>query len=37
VDRASLDDGLNYVADTLMFCGTVLLLARAMPRQAASA
>jgi uncharacterized membrane protein YphA (DoxX/SURF4 family) len=32
VDRASLGNGLNYVADTLMFCGAVLLLARAMPR-----
>jgi uncharacterized membrane protein YphA (DoxX/SURF4 family) len=34
VDRASLDNGLNYVGDTLMFCGTVLLLAGAMPREA---
>jgi uncharacterized membrane protein YphA (DoxX/SURF4 family) len=34
VDRASLDNGLNYVADTLMFCGAVLLLAGAMPREA---
>lgn len=34
VERASLDKGLNYVADTLMFCGTVLLLAAAMPREA---
>jgi len=33
VDRASLDNGLNYVADTLMFCGAVLLLAIAMPRE----
>jgi uncharacterized membrane protein YphA (DoxX/SURF4 family) len=33
VERASLDLGLNYVFDTLMFCGTVLLLAGAMPRQ----
>ncbi|MGH9410906.1 MAG: hypothetical protein ACRD1V_15800, partial [Vicinamibacterales bacterium] len=32
VDRASLGNGLNYFADTLMFCGAVLLLARAMPR-----
>ncbi len=31
VERASLDQGLNYVADTLMFCGAVLLLAGAMP------
>lgn len=31
VDRASLDNGLNYIFDTLMFCGTVLLLAGAMP------
>jgi uncharacterized membrane protein YphA (DoxX/SURF4 family) len=34
VERASLNDGLNYVADTLMFCGAVLLLAGAMPREA---
>ncbi len=33
VDRASLDQGLNYMADTLMFCGAVLLLAGAMPRE----
>ena len=32
VQRASLDNGLNYVFDTLMFCGTVLLLGTAMPR-----
>lgn len=32
VERASLD-GFNYMADTLMFCGTVLLLAGAMPRE----
>jgi uncharacterized membrane protein YphA (DoxX/SURF4 family) len=32
VERANLD-GINYVADTLMFCGTVLLLAGAMPRE----
>jgi hypothetical protein len=32
VDRASLDNGLNYFGDTLMYCGTVLLLAGAMPR-----
>ena len=31
VDRASLSSGLNYMADTLMFCGAVLLLAGAMP------
>ncbi len=34
VQRASLNNGLNYVADTLMFCGAVLLLAGAMPREA---
>jgi uncharacterized membrane protein YphA (DoxX/SURF4 family) len=34
VERASLDNGLNYLADTLMFCGAVLLLASAMPREA---
>lgn len=33
VERASLD-GFNYMADTLMFCGAVLLLAGAMPREA---
>ena len=33
VERASLDNGLNYVADTLMFCGAVLMLAGAMPRE----
>ena len=33
-ERASLGKGLNYVADTLMFCGGVLLLAGAMPREA---
>ncbi len=32
VERASLGKGLNYVGDTLMFCGAVLLLAGAMPR-----
>jgi hypothetical protein len=34
VERASLNKGLNYMADTLMFCGAVLLLAGAMPREA---
>jgi uncharacterized membrane protein YphA (DoxX/SURF4 family) len=34
VERASLNNGLNYVADTLMFCGAVLLLAGATPREA---
>lgn len=34
VGRANLGDGLNYGFDTLMFCGTVLLLAGAMPREA---
>jgi uncharacterized membrane protein YphA (DoxX/SURF4 family) len=33
VERASLNHGLNYVGDTLMFCGAVLLLAGAMPRE----
>jgi hypothetical protein len=33
VDRASIDNGLNYVADTLMYCGAVLLLANAMLRE----
>jgi hypothetical protein len=27
VERASLDNGINYMADTLMFCGAVLMLA----------
>lgn len=31
VERASIDNGFNYLADTLMFCGAVLLLAGAMP------
>jgi uncharacterized membrane protein YphA (DoxX/SURF4 family) len=35
VDRASLGNGLNYFADTLMFCGAVFLLAGAMPREEA--
>jgi uncharacterized membrane protein YphA (DoxX/SURF4 family) len=33
VQVASIDDGFNYIADTLMFGGTVLLLARTMPRE----
>lgn len=33
VDRASLDNGFNYWADTLMYCGAVLLLASALPRE----
>jgi uncharacterized membrane protein YphA (DoxX/SURF4 family) len=33
VERASLES-LNYMADTLMYCGAVLLLAGAMPREA---
>jgi uncharacterized membrane protein YphA (DoxX/SURF4 family) len=36
VDRASIDNGLNYFFDTLMYCGTVLLLAGAMPRETGS-
>jgi len=34
VDRASLGNGFNFMADTLMYCGAVLLLAGAMPREA---
>jgi uncharacterized membrane protein len=34
VERASLDKGFNFLADTLMFCGAILLLATAMPREA---
>ena len=33
VERASIE-GFNYLADTLMYCGAVLLLAGAMPREA---
>ena len=33
VERASLE-GLNYMADTLMYCGAILLLAGAMPHEA---
>jgi uncharacterized membrane protein len=33
MQRARLE-GLNYFADTLMFCGAILLLAGAMPREA---
>jgi uncharacterized membrane protein/uncharacterized membrane protein YphA (DoxX/SURF4 family) len=33
VDRASLGNGFNYLGDTLMYCGAVLLLAGAMPRK----
>jgi uncharacterized membrane protein YphA (DoxX/SURF4 family) len=33
VERASLDNGFNYLGDTLMFCGTVLLLAGAMEKE----
>ncbi len=34
VERASLDNGFNYLGDTLMYCGAILLLAGAMPREA---
>jgi uncharacterized membrane protein YphA (DoxX/SURF4 family)/uncharacterized membrane protein len=34
VERASIDKGLNYVFDTLMYGGAVLLLAGAMPLDA---
>jgi uncharacterized membrane protein len=37
VERASIDNGLNYMADTLMYGGAVLLLAGAMPREAVRA
>lgn len=33
VGRASMELGVNYPLDTLMFCGTVLLVAGAMPRE----
>ncbi len=32
VERTTLE-GFNYLADTLMFCGTLLLLARALPSE----
>jgi uncharacterized membrane protein YphA (DoxX/SURF4 family) len=32
VYRGQLDNGFNYPADTLMYCGALLLLAGAMPR-----
>jgi uncharacterized membrane protein YphA (DoxX/SURF4 family) len=35
VERASFE-GLNYMADTLMYCGALLLLAGAMPREGQS-
>lgn len=35
VERSTLE-GFNYMADTLMFCGALLLLARAMPISASS-
>ncbi len=34
VQRARIDNGFNFLGDTLMFCGTVLLLAKAMPHEA---
>jgi uncharacterized membrane protein YphA (DoxX/SURF4 family) len=36
VERADLDKGFNLWADALMFCGAVLLLARAMPRESSA-
>jgi uncharacterized membrane protein YphA (DoxX/SURF4 family) len=33
VYRGRLDNGFNYPADTLMYCGALLLLAGAMPRE----
>lgn len=36
VERASIE-GFNYMADTLMFCGSVLLLAGAMPHEESAA
>ncbi len=36
VERATMDLGLNYPMDTLMFCGTVLMVAAAMPRRGSS-
>jgi uncharacterized membrane protein len=36
VERASIDTGFNFLADTMMFGGAVLLLAGAMPRETGS-
>jgi len=36
VGRASMELGVNYPMDTLMFCGTVLMMAGAMPRTEAA-
>lgn len=36
VERTSMELGLNYPADTLMFCGALLLMAGAMPRSTES-
>lgn len=33
VERANLNSGFNFLGDTLMFCGAVLLVAAAMPRE----
>lgn len=33
VDRTSIDKGFNFLADTLMYCGAILLLAGTMPRE----
>jgi uncharacterized membrane protein YphA (DoxX/SURF4 family)/uncharacterized membrane protein len=33
VERSSLGNGFNFLGDTLMYCGAVLLLAGAMPRE----
>lgn len=37
VDFASLDNGLNYALDTLMYCGAIFLLAGATARESATA
>jgi uncharacterized membrane protein YphA (DoxX/SURF4 family) len=34
VERAQIE-GLNYMGDTLMYCGAIFLLAGAMPREGA--
>jgi hypothetical protein len=31
-----IENGFNYFADTLMFCGAALLLAQAMPKETPS-
>jgi hypothetical protein len=36
MDFASLDNGLNYALDTLMYCGAIFLLAGATVRESST-